>query len=315
VLDIRNILLPTDFSSCASQALEHALFLAKYFNAKLHLFHAIILHQRDPHNPAFHFQDLKALHEKLKIIVRDSMDGDLRASSESEKEVDIEMEEVWGVSAATLILEYAAEHNIDLIVMGTHGRRGLGYMFLGSIAEEVVRKASCPVFTVRGSERPKLPRKTDRILSPIDFSDHSIMAMLTAREIAKSYDAKLQILHVIEETIHPAFYGIRKEIIWGLRAEIVNRSEKELRQIFNEFKEQEVAWEFKVKTGHVANEILEYALHNNVDLIVLATHGLSELKHFLLGSVAEKVIRRSPCPVLTIKPFGEESPIAVYFKK
>ena len=284
--------------------MEHALFLAKYFNATLHIFHAIVLHQRDPHNPAFHFPDVKELRKKMREHARDNMDGNLRASSESKKDVDIKMEEAWGISAAGLILEYAAEHDIDLIVMGTHGRRGLGYMLLGSIAEEVVHKSSCPVFTVRESEKPKLPLNTNRILSPIDFSDHSIMTMLIAREVAKLYDAKLQVLHVIEETTHPAFYGISKEIVWGLRAEIVNRSEKELSRIFHENKEPVVAWEFKVIAGHISNEILEYALRNSVDLIVLATHGLSGLKHFLLGSVAEKVIRRSPCPVLVIKPFG-----------
>jgi len=309
LLNIKNILFPTDFSSCASQALEHALFLAKRCNAALHIFHAVILHQRDPHNPAFHFPDLKELHDKLKRITRDSMDGNLRASSESEKEVDIKMEEAWGVSASGLILEYADAHNIDLIVMGTHGRRGLGYMLLGSIAEEVVRKAPCPVFTVRESEKPRLPRTTDRILTPIDFSDHSIMAMLTAREVAGLYDAKLQVLHVIEESTHPAFYGISKEILWGLRAEIVNKSEQELHRILGEFKEPEVAWEFKVVAGHVSKEILEYAQHNKIDLIVLATHGLSGLRHFLLGSVAEKVVRGSPCPVLTVKPFGSATPL------
>lgn len=309
MLNIKNILFPTDFSNCASQALEHALFLAKCCNATLHIFHAIILHQRDPHNPAFHFPDMEELQGKLKTIARESMDVNLRASSESEKEVDIRMEESWGISAAGLILEYAEEHQIDLIVMGTHGRRGLGYMFLGSIAEEVVRKAPCAVFTVRESEKPRNPRKTARILSPIDFSDHSITAMLTARDVAHLYDARMQILHVIEETTHPAFYGISREIVWGLRAEIVNRSEKELARIFDEFKEPEIAWEFKVVAGHVADEILKYAPQNNVDLIVLATHGLTGLKHFLLGSVAEKVIRRSPCPVITVKPFASAKPV------
>ena len=77
------------------------------------------------------------------------MDGDLQASGESQKEVEIVMEEARGISAANLILKYADDHGINLIVMGTHGRRGLGYMFLGSIAQEVVRRSSCPVFTVR----------------------------------------------------------------------------------------------------------------------------------------------------------------------
>jgi nucleotide-binding universal stress UspA family protein len=226
----------------------------------------------------------------------------LRTSEESEEEIEIIMEELWGLSAANLILEYAEGHNIDLIVMGTHGRQGLGYLFLGSVAQELVRKALCPVYTIRESEKPKLPHKYKTVLSPIDFSDYSKMAMLMARDVAKLYGAKLQILHVIEQTTHPAFYGLSREFVWGLRAEIEIQSRKELKQIFDDFPESDVASNFAVVTGHVAHEILEYSSQNQVDLIVLATHGLSGLKHFLLGSVAEKVIRRAPCPVLSIKP-------------
>ena len=93
MLNIKNILCPTDFSNCSSQALEHALFLEKCCHATLHLFHAIVLHQRDPHNPAFHFPDLKELQEKLKKRARDRMDTDLLASSESQEQVDIQLEE------------------------------------------------------------------------------------------------------------------------------------------------------------------------------------------------------------------------------
>jgi len=60
-----------------------------------------------------------------------------------------------GISAAPIILEYASDNNMDVIVMGTHGRRGLGHLLLGSIAEEVVRMAECPVFTIREEEKPK----------------------------------------------------------------------------------------------------------------------------------------------------------------
>jgi nucleotide-binding universal stress UspA family protein len=308
LLNIKNILFPTDFSGCAAQALEHALFLAKFCNATLHIFHAIVLPQKDPHNPAFYFPDLETIRSKLKKIARVQMDGDLHAAGEIEGDINITMEDAWGVSAAGMILKYAEEHSADLIVMGTHGRCGLGYMFLGSIAEEVVRKAPCAVFTVRESEKAAPPRNTSTILSPIDFSGHSITALLAARDFAKLYDSKLQVLHVIEETTHPAFYGISKEIVWGLRAEIAIQSRKELARIFDEFKEPDVPWGIDVVAGHVADEILEYALRKQPGMIVLATHGMSGLQHFLLGSVAEKVIRRASCPVLTVKPFGA-SPI------
>ncbi len=305
VLNIKNILFPTDFSKCAGQALDHALFFAKYCRAKLHMLHAVVLHQEDPYNPAHHFPDSNEIHEKLKNLARQRMGGESGASNESEKEIDITMEQLRGFSATDLILKYADEHDIDMIIMGTHGRRGLGYMFLGSIAQEVVRDSSCPVYTIRESETPKRPEKTDVILSPVDFSDHSKVAISTAREVAKLYDGRLQLLHVIEEKVHPAFYGQGGEAILELRSDIVERSQKAMEQIFEESPGSDIAAEFKVVRGHVANEILEYANRNRIDLIVIATHGLSGLKHLLLGSVAEKVIRSAPCPVLTVKAFGK----------
>lgn len=303
MLDIKNILFPTDFSNCAAQALEHALFLAKCFRARLHMVHAIVLHQEDPHNPAYHFPDLKELHEKLKSIARERMGSDLRASGESEKEVDIVMEELRGYSVANLILEYAGKFDIDLIIMGTHGRRGLDFMFLGSVAQEIVRDASCPVLTVRESESPRTPRKTDAILSPVDFSDHSRVAISMARETARLYSAKLQLLHVIEKNSHPAFYESENQTVPAPGRDIADLSQKELERFFNESPGPDITAEFNTVKGHVANEILEYARHKNIDLIVIATHGLTGLKHLLLGGVAEKVIHRAPCPVLTVKPF------------
>jgi nucleotide-binding universal stress UspA family protein len=305
VLNIKNILFPTDFSRCAVQALEHALFLAKYCRARLHIIHVIVLHQDDPHNPAYHFPDLKELHKKLGDMARESMGSNLRASKENNEEISIITKELRGFTAADVILQYADAEDIDLIVMGTHGRRGLDYLFLGSVAREVVREASCPVYTIRESETAKFPSEIDTILSPVDFSDHSGTAVSIAREAAKLYNAKLQLLHVIEENIHPAFYDAGQEAVWRLKADIAGQSQSVMKRIFTESPGPDVKTEFKVVSGHIVHEILEYTKNNGIDLIVIATHGLSGLKHFLLGSVAEKVIHRARCPVLTVKAFGK----------
>jgi nucleotide-binding universal stress UspA family protein len=308
VLNIKNILFPTDFSRCAVQALEHALFLAKYCRARLHIIHVIVLHQDDPYNPAYHFPDLKELHQKLENMARESMGSNLRASKENSEDIRIITKELRGFTAANVILQYADAEDIDLIVMGTHGRRGLDYLFLGSVAREVVREASCPVYTIRESETAKLPSEIDTILSPVDFSDHSGTAVSMAKEAAALYNAKLQLLHIMEDSMHPAFYDAGQEAVWRLQADIAGRSQKVMKRIFTESPGPDVEAEFKVVSGHVVHEILEYVKNNGIDLIVIATHGLSGLKHFLLGSVAEKVIHRARCPVLTVKAFGK-SPI------
>jgi nucleotide-binding universal stress UspA family protein len=194
VLRIKNILFPTDFSKCAGQALKHALFLAKHFRARLHMLHSVVLHQEDPHNPAHGFPYPMELHEILKKMATERMSIDVQATNEDEKEIDVIFEQLRGFSASNLILKYADEHDIDLIVMGTHGRRGLGYMFLGSIAQEVVRQASCPVYTIREPENDSHPNKIKEILLPVDFSDHSKKAISIAKAVAKIYNARLQLL-------------------------------------------------------------------------------------------------------------------------
>jgi nucleotide-binding universal stress UspA family protein len=194
VLRIKNILFPTDFSNCARQALKHALFLTKQFRARLHMLHSVVLHQEDPHNPAHSLPYPGELHEILKKMATERMRIDVRATNEDENEIDVVFEQLRGFSASNLILKYADEHDIDLIVMGTHGRRGLGYVFLGSIAQEVARQAPCPVYTIRESENHSRPGKIKEILLPVDFSDHSKKAVSIANVAAKNFDARLQLL-------------------------------------------------------------------------------------------------------------------------
>ncbi len=301
MLNIKNILFPTDFSNCAAQALDHALFLAKRTGATLHTIHAIVLHQEDPHNPAYHFPDPEELQEKLGHAAREKMHTTLEVSREDNRDVDVVVKELRGYSTPRLIIEYARTRNIDLIVMGTHGKRGLDYMFLGSVAQEVVREAPCPVYTIRESERPKMPQQIETILSPIDFSDHSGAALSMANEAVHMYGARLHILHVLEKPSYPSFYEMRPIGDTNM-IELVR---KEMTRFYSESTGTADCEAFHVSQGHVVHEILEFVRLKNIDLIVIATHGLSGLKHLLLGSVAERVIRRAPCPVLTVKAFGK----------
>jgi nucleotide-binding universal stress UspA family protein len=304
MLNVKNILFPTDYSKCAAQALEHALYLAKHCRAKLHIVHATVLRQDDPRNSANHSSDSNELRERLSKIVMEEIDPDLKIYIQGFNDEAIRMEELMGFSAAELIVQYANTRNIDLIVMGTHGRRGLGYMFLGSIAQEVVRVAPCPVYTVRESVKPQSAKKKEVILSPVDFSDHSRAAISMAREAADMYGSKLELLHVIENKLYSAYNVFGEKTMLKLQQDIINQCRKKMRVTLDESTGPGVRAEFKIVTGHVVSEILEYARCNSVDLIAIATHGVTGLKNFLLGGVAEKVIRRAPCPVLTIRSFG-----------
>lgn len=302
MIHLKKILLPTDFSRCADQALTHAWKLAKQYDCELHILHAIVLHEDDPHNAAHHFQNIDEIHSKIKKTASEMMDTNIEAHS---GEVTVVKAQERGIAPATVIMEYAKEHDIDLIVMGTHGRRGLEHFLLGSVAEEVVRLAQCPVMTIREEETEKEPEAIEHILVPVDFSDPAKEALRYAVELAKTYQAKLQLLHVVEEAVHPAFYVTGQSSIFEFIPDIKEKSRESLQNMLKETVGNDVDADFFVVEGRAARDITKFAKENDSDLIVISTHGLTGIEHLLVGSVTEKVVRMAPCPMFTVKTYGK----------
>ena len=147
MIRIERILFPTDFFRCADQALDEALYLARRYGAELHMFHAIVLHAEDPHNPAHHFPDVEAIQARLEELAHTDMEAVL--AEHEATGIVIRQVHARGISAAGAILEYAEENAADLIVMGTHGRTGIRRAVIGSVAEYVVRHAPCTVVCVK----------------------------------------------------------------------------------------------------------------------------------------------------------------------
>lgn len=301
MIKLKKILFPTDFSRCAEQALAHAVFLAEKHGAEIHLLHVITLFEDQPNVVSDEIGETEEMVRKLEEIAERQLN---KAVDSDDMKISTSIKR--GISAAPTILEYASDNNIDLIVMGTHGRRGLGHLLLGSIAEEVVRMAECPVFTIRETEKSKSLEAVNNILVPIDFSNHSRKSLSYAAEIAQSYNAKLQVLHIIEETIHPAFSISGKssvfDLIPGIQEDSRNRAEKMVKEVVS----SKVDFVITVKGGRATSDIVKFAKENSTDLIVIATHGLTGLEHMLLGSVTEKVVRMSHCPVFTVKSFSKQ---------
>lgn len=305
MLKIEKILFPTDFSSCADRALDYALVFARRYGAQLHMLHAVVLHEDDPRNPDQRFPDFTEIHQRLAEIAGDRMDATIE--SRQTEGLQIVKAQERGVAAAPVILQYAADNDIDLIVMGTHGRRGLEHLLLGSVAEEVVRRAPCPVMTVRETRGGPESVELREILVPVDFSKYSKAALQAAAELAEQFGAKLTLLHVVEESIHPAFYVTGKESVMELNPEIEDKSKEAMTRLLSEMGKSHVGFETEVVAGRPANEIIKFAESHGTDLIVTGTHGLSGLERFLLGSTTEKVVRHVDCPVLTVKLPKEES--------
>ncbi len=150
-MKIKKILFPTDFSKCAEQALAHAVFLAEKYNAEIHVLHVVTLFKDQPGIISNEITETEETIRKLEDIAERQLNKvvDSKGSDDMKIITAIKRE----VSAAPAILEYASDNNIDLIVMGTHGRRGIEHLLLGSAAEEVVRISPCPVLTIRETKR------------------------------------------------------------------------------------------------------------------------------------------------------------------
>lgn len=300
-MNIQKVLYPTDFSECSEQALDHALFLARELGAELHMLHAVVLHADDPHDPKVHFSEFSDLLQRLSDVASSEL---ARLAEHPRGDgLTIHQIEKRGYSAASVILEHAEEIEADIIVMGTHGRRGPGHFFLGSVAEHVVRYATCPVLTLRQQKQPRALEAIRNILVPVDFSDHSKEGLETAKELALLCHAKLQLVHVIEVRKLPPFYGPL-----DVEDVIENRkrsSAASLQKLADREIGTTVATDLHVLQGPTAaHTITDFAAENDSDLIVIPTHGLTGIERILLGSVAERVIRLAKCPVFTVKPFG-----------
>lgn len=298
MIQLKKILFPTDFSPSAAQAFDHALYLAHKYGAELHLLHVHVPHEEDPYNPSHHFPDDAGITAELERVLAD------QPGAAAERQLPVVRKvERREISPAPAIVEYAEEEDVDLIVMGTHGRRGVRHLLAGSVTEEVVRLAPCAVLSVRAAGTRRPLSATQHVLAPVDFSDDSKEALLVARNVAANYQADLQVLHVWENVLHPAFYNMGAKSIKDLQPDITERTEKALRDLVHSFESRSRAVDVSYHTveGHAAREIVRFAADQATDIIVIATHGLTGLDHFLLGSVAEKVVRRAPCPVLVVK--------------
>jgi len=140
-----------------------------------------------------------------------------------------------------------------------------------------------------------------KILAPIDFSDYSKNALKYAAEFALNFKAKIFLIYVIEPVIYPADFSIGQVTIPTPDVDMHSRAQSELDSLAKSFIESSIEVETMIKSGKPFVEIIETASEKDIDLIIIATHGHTGVEHLLFGSTAEKVVRKAPCPVLTVR--------------
>jgi len=140
-----------------------------------------------------------------------------------------------------------------------------------------------------------------KILVPIDFSDYSKNALGYAADFAKLFNAELILIYVVEPVIYPPDFSMGQIAVPSMDIELDKRAKEELENLAKKQIPKELKTEILVKTGKPFIEIIETAGEIKADLIIIATHGHSGVEHMLFGSTAEKVVRKAPCPVLTLR--------------
>jgi nucleotide-binding universal stress UspA family protein len=140
-----------------------------------------------------------------------------------------------------------------------------------------------------------------KVLVPIDFSDYSKSSLRYAVSFVKHFNAKLILIYVVEPIIYPPDFSMGQIAIPTIGLEMDKRAAEELDKLASKEIPANIEVKKKIKTGKPFVEIIETASEEDVDLIIIATHGHTGVEHILFGSTAEKVIRKAPCPVLTLR--------------
>jgi len=140
-----------------------------------------------------------------------------------------------------------------------------------------------------------------KILVPIDFSDYSKSALKYAINFSKSFNAEMILVYVVEPVIYPPDFSMGQIAIPSINTEWDERAKLELEKLAKEQIPSGVSVKTIIKTGKPFIEIVETAGELDVDLIIIATHGRTGVEHILFGSTAEKVVRKAPCPVMTLR--------------
>ncbi len=293
-IEIRHILLPIDFSESSLAAIPYAQTLARSYGAKLTLLHIVV----PPPYPDWGYANLAIRDAKLVAAAREKLES-IRNQFDRESQ-SIESLLIRPGEPEVKITDTAAKRQSDLILIPTHGRSAVPHALLGSTAELVVRHAPCPVMTFKRAHLLNSPAPPDikRILVPVDFSSGSKKALRYAVAMAKKFQASITLLHVVYTTL-PA--NITQAAMMQEYARWENLSEQLLQKMRRTEIPEEMQVETVVRTGSPYYEVTQFAEREQFDLIVLSTHGHSGLKHFLLGSTAERIVQHAGCPVLVVR--------------
>jgi nucleotide-binding universal stress UspA family protein len=313
MLEIKLILCPVDFSEFSIRAYQYALSLAEHYRAQMVVQNIVEL-SRYPYadyvaSQGDYAEFCRALYEGGKERLREFVE------KHTHDEIQLELVVNEG-AAADSILSFAQARKVDLIVMGTHGRRGFDRLVLGSVTDRVMRTAPCPVVAIskptyesaahesgahdsaheslshepraKGKERRHV-HHLERILLCTDFSKNAEQALHYAISVTTEYNAELTLLHVLEEAPGPA-----------KTKEAVATAAEQLDKLIGSQKRKSLKVKTVVRIGKPYQQIIQLAGEAQIDTVIMGVSGRGALDRAVFGSTTYRVMQLGPCPVLAV---------------
>ncbi len=302
--EFKQVLIATDFSDASQRAFDYAVAIARRYRSALSVVHAI---PPDPREPI-------PIYPLPRELDRDRLEAEQQMKQLGEKagihdlshQLLLEQGPVWDVLASVIQRE-----KVDLLVLGTRGRGGLKMLALGSVAEEVLRLAPCPVLTI-GPSVPLADSDTTefrRILFATDFGPASAKAFPYALSLAEDYRAKLVLLHMVPPMpipdLGPALYvpaAYSAEAVTKWQETTRDESAKKLKELLPPNTKLPSEPEYVVATDFLPEGILGVAAAHRIELIVMGANRTQSprMAAHIPWALTHEVIGHAKCPVLTV---------------
>lgn len=286
---LKKILVPLDGSSLAETALPHAITLARRTNATIYLIRVV----KEQGNPATNPPNSRVVTEYMAQKVSTVHDEGIPVQSI-----------IRSGNAAEQIVYRAAALQVDVIVMATHGRSGLQRLFLGSVADQIVRKAECPVFLIHGAV-PVRPYRT--IVVPLDGTLIGESVLPVAATLARAYHARLILIHTLpilsegDPALNPM---VAMASVHEYYYEDADKMRDYLNKVAAPLKHSGLAVETVCCLGNPKEILADYVQSERPDLLVMATHTNVPVERALLGSVADYTLHHVDVPIMLYRYRG-----------
>ena len=297
---IRRILCPVDFSEYSRQALDFAVAIARWYEARITVLYVRAFSMPVLMTGPFIGTEVfgaEPLTDRERADVKRHLTDFVASDVAAGAPIDIDVDQGYSVSAC--IVSQARALDADLITMGTHGRSGLDHALIGSVAEKVLRKAPCPVLTVPPLTHEAVPTALERIVCAVDFSKRSASELEYAVSIGERAGARLTVLHVID--LPPEVPQLRLGGLAEYRAARFEQARGWMAELVTPALHARCPIDELLLVGTPSREIVRTAAEQHADLVIMGVQGRGALDVMFFGSTTNHVIQRATCPVLTVR--------------